>query len=100
MKRFKLLTSGHAESLTKPPATSLNFRHQLDFKTASQRELRHADRASRVSSLFTKNFLKQFRSSVSDEMMLRKARGRIDQAQQLHNSLNLVQISERVMHGC
>lgn len=69
--------------------------NEVDLDTGTERNLRHPERASGVLSFISENLHQQFRSAISNKVLLSKRRRAIHQHHHLQNAMDFVQVPQR-----
>ena len=72
----------------------MNLRDQIDFHARSERQLRCAERASRMRAALAKNLGEQLRRTIGHEMLFGECWRAVHQAHKLDDSADVVQITD------
>mgnify|MGYP000511679598 CR=1 FL=1 len=86
------LPAGAAHPPRRLVTDSGQFGDQLDLDAGTQRNLRHAKGAARMRAGVSEDLAEQFRAAVGDQMLFGEGRGRVDQAHDLDDALDAVEV--------
>src|SRR5882672_5015014 len=73
------------------------FDDELDLDARPHRQLGDAECAAGMRAAFPEHRDEELRATVRDQVLLGEIAGRIDEAQRLHDTLDLVEAAERIL---